>query len=37
MACASIPVITLMQVERAFSERLRLYMHMWGRQFEHYK
>jgi len=37
MACVSIPVMTLMQTERAFTKWLRLYMHMRGRQFEHYR
>jgi len=34
---ASIQVMTLMQAERAFTERLRLCMHMRGRQFEYYR
>jgi len=37
MDCASIPVMTLMQAERAFTERLRLCMHMRRCKFEHYK
>jgi len=37
MACTSIPVMTLMQAERAFTEQLRLCMHMRGCQFEHYR
>jgi len=35
MVCASIPVLTLMQTERAFLEQLRLCMR--ERQFEHFR
>jgi len=37
IACATIPVITLMQAERAFTERFRLCMHMRGCQFKYYR
>jgi len=37
MACANIPVMTLMQAERAFTEWLILCMHIQERQFEHYR
>jgi len=32
-----VPVMTLMQAERAFTERLRLYMHMRECQCEYYR